>query len=60
MNYTHYERALSKPRMNRFLFAANGDIAAAIKLYQLNIQLSRNLFSLIGIFEVTLRNHIDY
>jgi len=60
MNYTHYERALSKPRINRFLFAVNGDIAAAIKLYQLNIQLSQNLFGLIGIFEVTLRNHIDH
>ncbi|MBU6159030.1 MAG: hypothetical protein KGP35_08365 [Bacteroidetes bacterium] len=37
--------------MNRFLFAVNGDPAAAIKLYQLNIQLSQNLFGNIGIFE---------
>jgi len=59
MNYTKYERALSKPRMNRFLIAAHRDEADAIRLYQLNIQLSQQLFGLIGIFEVTLRNHID-
>ena len=59
MNYTKYERALSKPRMNRFLIAAKRDETDAIRLYQLNIQLSQQLFGLIGIFEVTLRNHID-
>ncbi|OFY66998.1 MAG: hypothetical protein A3H98_08870 [Bacteroidetes bacterium RIFCSPLOWO2_02_FULL_36_8] len=59
MNYLDFEKALSKPRLGRFLFAVNGNHEKAINLYKLNIQLSQTLYGLLSIFEVTLRNHID-
>lgn len=59
MIYNDFEIALSKPRIGRFLLAANGDQEKTLRLYKLNIQLSQVLFGLLSIFEVTLRNHID-
>ena len=59
MNYTDFEIALSKPRIGRFLLAANGDQDNALYLYKQNIQLSQTLFALLSIFEVMLRNQID-
>jgi len=59
MNYSDFERALSKPRIGRFLIASNQDEERALRLYRLNIELSKTLFGLLGVFEVTIRNHID-
>jgi hypothetical protein len=59
MTYNDFEIALSKPRIGRFLLAANGDQDKALRLYKQNIQLSQALFGLLCIFEVTLRNQID-
>ena len=59
MTYPDFEKALSKPRIGRFLLAVNGDNNKAIQLYKLNIQLSQTLYGLLSIFEVTLRNNID-
>lgn len=59
MTYPDFEKALSKPRIGRFLLAVNGDYNKAIQLYKLNIQLSQTLYGLLSIFEVTLRNNID-
>jgi len=44
MNYLDFEKALSKPRLGRFLFAVNGNHEEAINLYKLNIQLSQTYF----------------
>ena len=59
MKYNDFEIALSKPRIGRYLLAANGDVNKALRLYKQNIKLSQTLFGLLSIFEVTLRNHID-
>jgi hypothetical protein len=40
MTYNDFEIALSKPRIGRFLLAANGDQDKALRLYKQNIQLS--------------------
>lgn len=59
MKYSDFERALSKPRIGRFLIAADQNEERALRLYRQNIELSKALFGLLGIFEVTIRNHID-
>ncbi len=59
MDYKDFEKALSKPRIGRFLIAANQDKKKALRIYRLNIELSQTLFGLLGIFEVTIRNLID-
>lgn len=59
MNYSDFERALSKPRIGRFLIAANHNKEKALLIYRQNIELSKALFGILGIFEVTMRNHID-
>jgi len=59
MDYYDFERALSKPRIGRFLIAAKQDKDKALRLYRLNIELSQTLFGILGVFEVTIRNFID-
>lgn len=59
MEYNDFERALSKPRIGRFLIAAKQDKNKALILYRQNIELSKTLFGLLSIFEVTIRNYID-
>lgn len=59
MIYSDFEIAFSKPRIGRFLLAVNGDQDKALHLYKQNIQLSKALFGLLSIFEITLRNQID-
>lgn len=59
MSYKTIEIALSKPRIERYLIACNGNKRKALKLHRLNIRLSQSFYSLIGLFEVTLRNAID-
>src|SRR5450631_1954862 len=50
--------AISKPRYLRY-FNACGDRETALALYRANIALSQQLYGVIGIFEVILRNSID-
>lgn len=59
MSYNTFEKALSKPRIERFLTACNGDKRKALRLYRLNIRLSQSFYSIIGLFEISLRNAID-
>jgi len=59
MDYNDFEKALSKPRIGRFLIAAKQDKEKALRIYRQNIELSQTLFGLLGIFEVTIRNFID-
>ncbi len=59
MDYSDFEKALSKPRISRFFIAAQRDKEKALRIYKLNIELSQTLFGLLGIFEVTIRNFID-
>lgn len=59
MKFQTYKRLLSEPRMNRYLIAANYNTRKASHLYRLNLRLAQNLFSIIGYFEICLRNAID-
>lgn len=59
MKYSEYERFLSPKRLQRYVLACNGDKRKAITLYRYNLRLSQEMFSIIGCFEVSLRNAID-
>ena len=54
-----FERAVSRPRFERYLKACNGDWKCARRLYLANLRISQKLYAIISIFEVTLRNAID-
>lgn len=45
--------------MTRYLDACNGDSRKAMTLYRYNLQLSQKMFTVVGCFEVALRNAID-
>jgi hypothetical protein len=42
--------------MARYLLATKGDLACAIKLYEVNIQVSQTLYGVLHGYEITLRN----
>ena len=50
--------AISESRFNRYLHAC-GNKQKALKLYRANINLSQELYGVIGVFEIVLRNSID-
>jgi hypothetical protein len=50
--------AISQPRYYRY-FSACGTKQKALRLYRANINLSQELYGIIGVFEVVLRNSID-
>lgn len=52
-------RLLSVPRLTTYTAACDGDIKAAIALYQWNLEVSSALFTAIHYFEVALRNTVD-
>jgi len=58
MRFDAFQFVISEPRMARYLKAA-GSSRKAMTLYRLNLQLSQELFSVIGCLEVALRNAID-
>lgn len=59
MKYKDFEKVLSEERMTRYLDAFNGDSRKAMTLYRYNLQLSQKMFTVVGCFEVALRNAID-
>jgi len=60
MKYSDFEYALSRPRTRRYLDACGGNKRKAMTLYRLNIQLSHELFSMVSVLEIALRNAYDY
>ncbi len=58
MPNSQFHTAISEPRYLRYL-AACGHRERALQLYRANIFLSQQLYGVIGIFEVILRNSID-
>lgn len=46
-------------RMNRYLTACGGNSRKSMTLYRKNLLLSQELFTIIGCFEIALRNSID-
>ena len=59
MDYCGFEAALSKPRLNRYKTACNGNELKAFELYKLNINLSKDFYGILALFEVVLRNAIN-
>src|ERR1019366_7366722 len=54
------DRGISQERLSRYLAATNGDIGAALELYEHNIAISEALFGFLHGLEVAVRNSIHY
>lgn len=59
MKYEDYEKALSVPRIGKYLTTCKGDKNKALILYRYNIKLCQKFYGLLGVLEVVLRNAID-
>lgn len=59
MRYANFSGIMTDARMQRYLLACNGNTRKAMTLYRKNLQLTQELFTVIGCFEVALRNVID-
>ncbi len=59
MAYTQFELMLSVPRLAKYKRACGYDEKKAMALYRANIALSQELYAVIGLFEVVLRNSLD-
>jgi hypothetical protein len=59
MRYNELENTLSQARMNRYLFACRGDRRKTIRLYRYNLLLCKEMYAIVGIFEIALRNKIN-
>src|SRR5882724_11280298 len=51
--------AISQPRYSRYFLACADNKRKAMMLYRANLKLSRELYGVIGMFEIILRNSID-
>ncbi|QNF34408.1 Abi family protein [Adhaeribacter swui] len=60
MRYDKLEYFASQPRLNRFLAACNGSKAKAQKLYRINLRVAQSFYPLLNLFEIFLRNSINY
>lgn len=59
MLYSDFERLMSNPRMVKYCTACGNDSRKAMTLYRSNIRLSNEIFAILGLFEVALRNAVD-
>ncbi len=59
MQFADFEKRISIPRMFKYLVACKHDTRKAMALYRANIRLSQDLFAVMCLFEVVLRNAID-
>ena len=59
MRYKEFENIISEERMRRYVAACGGNTRMAMTLYRYNVELAQTVFSIIGFFEVALRNAID-
>lgn len=59
MKFSELEDIVSEERLHRYLMACHGNKAKALILYRYNIQVSLDMFAVVGAFEIALRNSID-
>ena len=59
MEHSKLEYYLSKPRLNRFIKAANGSPAKAQLLYKDNLLVSQAFYPVLNLFEIFLRNKLN-
>ena len=60
MNHHKFEYFVSQPRINRFLQATNNSKTKAQKLYRINLRVSQSFYPILNLFEIFLRNSINY
>lgn len=59
MKFADFERIISPKRLERYIIATSGHKRKAMKLYNKNIILAKEMYVVINYFEVALRNAID-
>ena len=59
MKFKDITRHLSEARINRYLAAANNSKTLAVRMYKTNLKIAQAFHPLLGILEVTLRNHLN-
>lgn len=59
MKFTEFECIMSKQRMSRYVSAVSGNTQKSMTLYRKNLRLSQEMFTIISVFEVALRNAIN-
>ncbi|HEY5327071.1 MAG TPA: hypothetical protein VIJ27_08725, partial [Mucilaginibacter sp.] len=59
MRYVDFANIITTHIMGRYLTACAGDSRKAMTLYRKNLLLSQELFTIIGCFEIALRNAIN-
>ena len=59
MKVSEFEHIVSEERLQRYVMASNGNLSKARVLYRRNIEVSLEMFAVVGAFEVALRNSID-
>lgn len=59
MKYQDFEDIITSNRLQRYKNACNGNKRRATTLYRRNIKLAEEMFGVINLFEIALRNRID-
>jgi len=59
MKYSEFERAISMPRLGKYLRACKGNKQKTLRLYRYNIKLCQRYYGLLSIFEIVFRNAIN-
>lgn len=60
MEYNKLEYYVSQPRLDRFLQATGNSKSKAQKLYRINLRASQAFYPILNLFEIFLRNIINY
>lgn len=60
MRYSKLEYYLSQPRLQRFLLATGNSRIKAQKLYRVNLRVSQAFYPILNLFEIFLRNSVNY
>jgi len=58
ISYENLSRVFSKARLSSYIKATEGEELKALELYKINMHLSKVLYPLFCVFEITLRNRI--
>lgn len=59
MNFAEFQNIVSQERLQRYLIACGRDEDKTIHLYKENVNVSLEIFAVVGAFEIALRNAID-
>jgi len=60
LNYSEIEKYISRARLQHYENICSGEPRKTLKLYQTNLRLSQAFYPILSLFEVILRNAIDY